>query len=189
MSRIIYSVKGLCFLLLCFFSTLTWATTENNNDGGTCAVNVANCTADLAKFNGKFFLFRFIKASLHPLPNEKGSYQLSLFSVPSFLHYICCDPNTKKQFEKSVSVNDMIRLWKTNAKQKFFITQLWPIEKLFHFILIVKNANYDTQNQVLTLTIQPGKDSAAIAPNFTDSLNTLSTFFFYNKGAYQKYNR
>jgi len=134
-------------------------------------------------------VFRFIKASLHPLPNEKGAYQLSLFSVPSSLHYICCDPNTKQQFEKSVSITDAIKLWQTNATQKLFITQLWPIEKLFHFTFIVKNANYDAQNHAISFTIQPGKDSAAIAPNFTGSLNTLSTFFFYNKAAYEKYSQ
>ena len=189
MNRIKQSVKGLIFLVLCFFSTLTLATPEKSNDGGACALNVANCTSNLATFNGKFFLFRFIKASLHPLPNQTDTYQLTLFSVPSFLHYICCDPNTKKQSQKSVSVNDTLKLWQTNAKQKLFITQLWPVEKLAHFIFVIKNANYDAKNQTMTLTIQPGKDSAAIASNFTGPLNTLSTFFFYNKSAYDKYSQ
>jgi hypothetical protein len=189
MSRVKYSVKSLFFLVLCFFSTLTWATTENSNDGGTCAVNVANCTTDLSKFNGKLFLFHFIKASLHQLPDENGSYKLTLLSVPSSLHYICCDPNTKQQFQKSISVDNTLKLWQANAKQKLFVAQLWPIEKLSHFIFIVKNANYDAKNQTMTLTIQPGKDSSDISSNFTGSLNTLSTFFLYNKAAYEKYSR
>ena len=189
MTRIKYSMPCLCFLLLCFFSPLTWAITENSSDGGACAINVAQCTSNLATFNGKFFLFRFIKASLHPLPNQSGTYQLTLFSVPSSFHYICCDSKTKKQFQKSASVNDTIKTWQANAKEKLFITQLWPLEKLGHFIFVIKNANYDEKNQTMTLTIQPGKDSASVFSNFTGSLNTLSTFFFYNKAAYGKYSQ
>ena len=184
MTKIKYSMPCLCFLLLCFFSPLTWAALENSHDGGACAINVAQCTSDLAAYNGKFFLFRFIKASIHPLPNQTDTYQLTLFSVPSSFHTICCDPKTKKQFQKSVNVKDTIKLWQANANQKLFIAQLWPLEKLMHFIFIIKNAHYDEKNQTLILTIQPGKDSAAIASNFTGPLNTFSTFFFYNKAAY-----
>lgn len=180
-------MQCLGFLFLCFFSPLTLAATEKQSDGGNCAINAAKCTSDLAKFNGKFAFLRFIKTSLHAVPNEAGTYQLTFSSVPASLHYICCETGKQKQYQKSISINDTIKLWQANAKQKLFIAQLWPLEKLSHFIFVVKKADYDAKNHAMTLTIRQGKDSAAIAPNFTDSLNTFSTFFLYDKEAYKNY--
>ena len=82
----------------------------------------------------------------------------------------------------------MLKLWQINSDHQLLIAQIWPLEKLSHFIFVVKKADYSAKNHILTLIIQPGKDSAAVIPNLSGALNALCTFFFYNKEAYKKYN-